>query len=91
MERNINFSSVKKDYSANDSLFGRGYKEGSAIVGGKAIVSENHVSFFIDPNDTILSQLLAAIDIGKDLFNKSIDNCFDVKTKSHGGLSPIFI
>ena len=91
VERNIDFSSFKKDYSANDSLFGRGYKRGSAVVGEKAIVSGNHVSFFIDPNDTVLSKLLAAIDIGKDLFNKSIDNCFDVKTKSHGGLSPIFL
>ena len=60
-------------------------------MGGKALVSEDPVLFFIDPNDTVLSKLLAAIDIGKDLFNKSIDNCFDVKTKSHGGLTPIFI
>ena len=60
-------------------------------MGEKAINSGNHVSFFIDPNDTVLSELLAAIDIGKDLFNKSIDNCFDVKTKSRGGISPIFL
>jgi len=73
------------------SLFHWGYKQGSAVVGEKAIVSGNHVSFFIDPNDTVLSKLLAAIDIGQDLFNKSIDSCFDVKTKSHGELSPIFL
>ena len=82
-----NFSSVKKDYSANDSLIGRGYKEGSAIVGVEAIASENPLLFLIDPTDTVLSKLLAAIDIVKNLFTKSIDNCFDVKTKAHGGLT----
>ena len=63
----------------------------AAIVGGKALVSGDRVLSFIDPIDTVLFKLLAAIDIGEDLFTKIIDNCFDVKTYSHGGLYPIFI
>lgn len=58
-------------------------------MGGKAIVSENPGLFLIDPNDTVLTKLLAAIDIGGDLATKSIDNCFDVKTKAHGEPTPI--
>ena len=84
------YSSVKKDYSANDSLIGRAYKQASAIVGGKAIASENSELFFVDPNDTVLSQLLAVINIGEDLVNKGIDYWIGVKTSPHEELALVY-
>ena len=84
------YSSVKKGYNANDSLIGRAYEEESAIVGGKAIASENSALFFVDPNDTVVSQLLAVINIGEDLVNKGIDNWIGIKTSPHEELTLVY-
>ena len=59
-------------------------------MGGKAIASENSALFFVDPNDTVLSQLLAVTNIGEDLVNKGIGNWIGVKTSTHEGPNLVY-
>ena len=56
-------------------------------MGEEAIASKDPVLSFVDPNDTVLSQLLAAINIGGDLVTKGIDNWVGVKTIPHEGFT----